>query len=165
LRPLVNVAVSATVKVTNGVRIVVERTMWWPSPEMTTAFWTEAHNSAGSTATGTAWGFAEGEVGGPRNAETFILIANTSALAGQARVELYFEDGTSVSRVVPLRARSRTNVNVSSDFPEAANRRFGAVVDSLGEAPAQIVVERAMYTSPGGRTWAAGTNALGTLLR
>jgi hypothetical protein len=30
--------------------------------------------------------------------------------------------------------------------------------------PAQLVVERAMHTSPGGITWAAGTNALATRL-
>jgi hypothetical protein len=51
------------------------------------------------------------------------------------------------------------NVNVSIDFPAAAGR-FGAVIESLGATPAQIVVERAMYTSPGGLTWTAGTNAL-----
>jgi hypothetical protein len=55
-------------------------------------------------------------------------------------------------------------VSASIDFPGAAGRRFGAVVESLGATPAQIVVERAMYTSPGGVTWAAGTNALATLV-
>ena len=38
-------------------------------------------------------------------------------------------------------------------------------VESLGEAAAQIVVERAMYNSAGGVFWAAGTSALGTKLR
>jgi hypothetical protein len=60
--------------------------------------------------------------------------------------------------------RSRTSVNASSEFPGAAGRRFGTVIESLGTDPAQIVVERAMYTSPGGVTWAAGTNALATRL-
>jgi hypothetical protein len=99
-------------------------------------------------------------VGGDQNAETYILIANTSATAGTARVTLYFEDGTSVQRDVALLPRSRRNVGVSTDFPEAAGKRFGARVQSLGPTPVQIVVERAMYTSPGGVTWAAGTNAL-----
>jgi hypothetical protein len=152
------------VTATNGVPIIVERTMWWPSPVMTASFWTEAHNSAGATATGTRWALAEGEVGGAASAETYILIANTSASAGQARVTLYFDDGTSAQRTVPLAARSRTNVAVSSQFAEAAGRRFGAVIESLGATPAQIVVERAMYTSPGGVVWAAGTDALATRL-
>jgi hypothetical protein len=163
-KPLANVAVSTTVTSTNGVPIIVERTMWWPGPEMTAAFWTEAHNSPGATQPGVRWALAEGEIGGPQNADTFILIANTSATAGQARVTLYFEDGSSVVRLVDLLPRSRTNVAVSAAFPEAAQRRFASVVESLGATPAQIVVERAMYTSPGGVTWAAGTNALATPL-
>ncbi len=163
-KPLDNVAVSTTITSTNGVPIIVERAMWWPSPALTTNFWTEAHNSPGATVTGTRWGLAEGEVGGSLSAETYILVANTSTSAGQARVTLYFEDGTSAVRTVALLGRSRTNVAVSSDFPEAAGRRFGALIESLGVTPAQIVVERAMYTSPGGVTWAAGTNALATRL-
>ena len=46
------------------------------------AFWTEAHNSPGATATGTRWALAEGEVGGPDGAETYVLIANTTSTAG-----------------------------------------------------------------------------------
>jgi hypothetical protein len=163
-KPLANVAVSTTVTSTNGVPIIVERAMWWPGPEVTANFWTEAHNSAGSTSTGVRWGLAEGEVGGPDAAETYILIANPSANAGQARVSLFFEDGTSLASIVNLLPRSRTNVNVSSDFPGAAGKRFGALIESLGASPAPIVVERAMYTSPLGVTWAAGTNALATKL-
>jgi uncharacterized repeat protein (TIGR01451 family)/uncharacterized delta-60 repeat protein len=163
VRPLANVAVSSTV--TAPVPIVVERTMWWPSPESAADFWTEAHNSPGATATATRWALAEGEVGGPQNTETYILIANTSTTAGSARVTLYFEDGTSVARTFPLLPRSRRNVNVSSAFTVAAGRRFGTVIESLGSPAAQIVVERAMYTSPGGATWVAGTNALASPIR
>lgn len=166
IKPLVNVAVSSTITSTNGVPITVERTMWWPGPEVSTPFWTEAHNSVGATATATRWAVAEGEVGGPRNAETYLLIANTSAFAGQARVALFFEDGTSTEHVVPLLPTSRTNVNASEMFPDASGRRFAALVESLGalpdSPPAEIVVERAMYTSTNGQTWNAGTNALGT---
>ena len=81
-------------------------------------------------------------------------------MRGTARVTLYFEDGTTVQKDVALLPRSRRNVGVSAEFPQAANRRFGSTVESLGATPAQIVVERAMYTSPGGVIWAAGTNAL-----
>jgi Tol biopolymer transport system component len=164
VKPLDNVAVSSTITSTNGVPIIVERTMWWPSPALTADFWTEAHNSPGATAAGTRWGLAEGEVGGPHSAETYILIANTSSSDGTARVTLFFEDGTTAVRTFGLLPRSRTNVSVSSEFPAAVGRRFGAVVESLDPNPVQIVVERAMYTSPGGITWAAGTNALATRL-
>ncbi len=163
-KPLQNVAVSSTITSTNGVPIIVERAMWWPGPAVTADFWTEAHNSPGATATGTRWALAEGEVGGPSGAETYVLIANTSAFGGEARVTLFFEDGGSVDKTVPLPPRSRTNVGISAEFPAAAGRRFATLVESLGATPAQIVVERAMYTSPGGVTWAAGTNALATSL-
>ena len=77
---------------------------------------------------------------------------------------LYFEDGTSATGRSRFRPRSRTNVDVSAQFPAAAGTPLRRVVESLGATPAQIVVERAMYTSPGGVTWAAGTNALATPL-
>jgi sugar lactone lactonase YvrE len=164
-KPLANAAVSSTVSSTNAVPIIVERTMWWPGPAVSDPFWTEAHNSAGATQAGSRWALAEGEVGGTQGAQTFILVANTSAAAGQARVTLYFEDGSSATRTYPLLPTSRSNVDVGTDFPQAAGRRFAAVVESLGATPAAIVVERAMYTSPGGQLWAAGTNALATRLQ
>jgi hypothetical protein len=108
---------------------------------------------------------AEGEVGGPSGTETYVLIANTSATAGSASVTLHFEDGSTVQRVYSLQANSRSNVAVAADFPTAAGRRFGVIVESLGASPAEIVVERAMYSSVGGIVWAAGTNALGTRLQ
>jgi hypothetical protein len=159
---LADAAISTTVTSTNGVPIIVERTMWWPG---SVATWQEAHNSAGATTTGTMWALAEGASGGTDGAETYILVANTSAAAGRAKVTLLFEDGPAAERTFDLAPTSRTNVAVAAEFPEAAGRRFGAIVESLGETPAQIVVERAVYTSAGGVRWAAGTNALGTRLR
>lgn len=160
--PLADVAVSTLVESTNSVPLIVERAMWWPGDFNT---WHEAHNSAGATETGTRWALAEGEVGGARGHETYILIANTSAFDGSATVALLFDDGTSAEVVYALPANSRTNVPVALDFPQAAGRRFGAIVESTGGTPAQIVVERAMYSNAGGVTWAAGTNALATKLQ
>ena len=165
-RALANAAVSATVTSTNGVPIIVERTMWWPQP-----IWHEAHNSPGATATGTQWALAGGEVGGPGSAETYILIANTSAFEGRARVTLLFDDGSTASRVFVLPPRSRTNVpaglpEAQGGFREVAlDRRFGVLIDSLGEPAAELVVERAMYGSPGGIAWSSGTNVVATRLR
>jgi Tol biopolymer transport system component len=160
---LQNTAVSTTVASTNNVPIVVERAMWWPGP--TSATWTEAHNSPGATATGTVWALAEGEDGGADQTETYILIANTSNTAGSARVTIVFEDGTTAVQTYNLNPNSRTNVPVRNDFAGVSGRRFGAIVESLGASPAQIVVERAMYGNSGGVFWAAGTNALGTRLK
>jgi len=168
---LANTAVSATIATTNffplttnPMTIVVERAMWWPGSAAT---WHEAHNSPGALQTGTRWAFAEGEQGGAASLETYILAANTSAFAGSARVTLYFDDGTTAIRTYAVPANSRFNVNVGVDFPGAAGRRFGAIVESLAVSggTAQLVVERAMYSNAGGIVWAAGTNALATRLQ
>jgi hypothetical protein len=171
-RSLADAAVSTTISADQPV--VAERSMWWPGP--TPGSWAEVHNAPGATTTGTTWGLADGEQGGPRGSETFILIANTSSYAGTARVTLEFEDGTTLQKVVVLPANSRTNVPVGA--PSAAggfgaavqDKRFGATVESLpvpGQpGPAQIVVERAMYSNgPGAAFWAAGTDLLGTKIQ
>ncbi len=158
---LADTAVSTIVESTNGVPIIVERAMWWPG---TSATWHEAHSSPGATAVGTRWASAEGEVGGSANIATYVLLSNTSGFAGSARVTVHFEDGTTVVRTFPIAATSRFNVDVGTEFPESIGKRFGVVVESLGVTPAQLVVERAMYSDAGGVTWAAGSNALATRL-
>ncbi len=159
-KALASVSCSMRVRSTNSVPIIVERAMWWPQPN-----WYEAHNAPGTTVTGTRWALAGGEVGGPSALQTFVLVANTSAAAGQARVTIYFEDGTSAQSTINLLANSRTNVSIGETFPSSNGRRFGIVVDSLGGTPAQLVVERAMYSSAGGATWSAGTAAVATRLQ
>jgi hypothetical protein len=160
---LADTAVSTLVTSTNGVAIVAERAMWWPGP--TPEHWFEAHNSPGVTTSGTKWALAEGEVDAATGTETYILIANTSPFSGEARVLLLFEDGATVERRFQLRPTSRFNVAVGVEFPESSGKRFGAVVESLGPVPAQIVVERAMYSDSAGERWSAGSNAVGTRLR
>ena len=160
---LADTAVSTIVESTNGVPIIVERAMWWPGP--TSASWLEAHNSPGSTVTGTKWALAEGERGGPRATQTYVLVANTSSFTGTVKVTLQFEDdGSSAERTYAIAGRSRYNVAIDSEFPEATGRRFWTLVESLGTTPAQLVVERAMYSNSGSTVWAAGTNALATRL-
>jgi hypothetical protein len=171
---LADTAVSTTIESLNDVPIIVERAMWWPGDF---ASWQEAHNSPGATTTGTLWAMAEGEVDvvaheGPeysRQADTFILLANTSTNAASARVTLLFEDGTSAQRTFAVSPTSRFNVWVRVEFPEAVGKRFGATVESLGETRAPLVVERAMYWDgflSGVRTpWANGTNALAVKLQ
>jgi IPT/TIG domain len=156
---LADAAVSVVVD-SGSVPVVVERAMWWPAP----GNWYEAHSVLGSQTTGTHWALADGEEGGTTNVQTYVLIANTSAFAGTARVTLLFEDGTSAVQDVSLPASSRVNVPVGATFPQAAGKRFGVEINSLGDTPCQIVVERAMYSDANGVVWAAGTAALGTKL-
>jgi hypothetical protein len=157
---LSDTAVSTTVRSVNDVPIVVERAMWWPD-----GGWSEGHSSAGVTTTGTAWAIADGEVGGARDVDTYILVANTSETTGAVKVTLLFEDGTSVDKLFTVSGRSRFNVDVRDQFPAAVNRRFGALVESQGSAPVHLVVERSMYWNASGQFWAAGTNALATRLQ
>jgi hypothetical protein len=164
---LANTAVSTTVQSLNGVPIVVERAMWWPD-----GGWYEGHSSAGTTTTGTAWALADGEVGGARDADTFLLVANTSDTTGTVKVTLLFEDGSTIDKEIAVTARSRFTVNVRDEFPAALNKRFGALIESQGPTPAQLVVERSVYWHAVGQQgrargefWAAGTNALATKIQ
>jgi Carboxypeptidase regulatory-like domain len=163
---LANTPLSTTMTSTNGVPVLVERAMWWPAftPE-----WHEGHNSAGVVASGEKWGLADGENGGPHNAQTFILIANTSAHTANVDVTLIFEDGSKAVKTYAIAGNSRFSVHVPDEFPEARNRRFGAVVESMpgngGQSRAQIVVERSVYSDASGTAFAAGANAPGTKLR
>lgn len=159
---LADTAVSTTIRSTNGVPVIVERAMWWPGPS---SMWHEAHNSPGSTQTGALWALAEGEVGGARNVDTYILVANTSSFVARARVTLRFEDGIETTREFEIPPQSRFNVDVRSEFPGAVGKRFGSLVEAVGAPSAELVVERAMYWSVAGQVWAAGTNALATRLR
>jgi hypothetical protein len=168
-RALANATLSCAITVTNAVPIVVERSMWFPGPQVTPAFWTEAHNSPGATGTARRWALADGEAGGTRGAQTFVLIANTSATAGRARITVLPDTptpsaATRVTFTVDLPANSRTTVPMHgvAGLPDS---RFGVLVESIDTAPlADLVVKRAMYWNAGGETWAAGTNLLATPL-
>lgn len=160
---LADTAVSTTIEVTNNIPIIVERSMWWPGPTANT--WQEAHNSPGATSAGTAWAVASGEDGGTLNADTYILVANTATFAAKIRVTLMLENGTTRVRTYDLPPRSRFNVAIRGEFPDAVGTRFAATVESIGLGGAPIVVEQAVYSDAGTDVWAAGSNALGTRLR
>ncbi|MPY86504.1 MAG: hypothetical protein GEU99_01110 [Luteitalea sp.] len=155
-------SVSTILESTNGVSFLAERSMWWPGP--TAATWYESHSTVGATETSTRWAVAEGEVGGAASTQTYLLVANTSRTAGEARVTLLFEDGSSATRTYALPAQSRTDIPVARDFPESENQRFGAMVESVGPTPAQLVVEHALYWNANGRFLSAGGAALASPL-
>jgi len=158
-----NAAVSTLLTSTNSVPVIVERSMYWPNDG---TGWVEGHNAAGLTVTGTKWMLAEGEQGGPTNQSTFVLVANTSSFGGDIKVTLLFEDGTpEVSRTFTLLPNSRFNVPLDGEFAVVAGKRFATIVESLGDTPAQIVVERALYSDANGATWAAGSSAVATKLQ
>ena len=145
---------------TNGVPIIVERTMWWPDGRA----WYEAHNSPGSTATGTRWALADGR--GGRRRSTPDLRADRQHVGDRrpARVTLYFEDGDAGDdrHAAAEQPHERGDRGASSRPPTAASGRSSRV---WAPTPAQIVVERAMYSNADGVIWAAGTANVATRLR
>ena len=162
---LANTAVAVRLESTNGVPVVAERAMWWPGPSFAT--WAEGHVAAGATATGREWIVSDGEVDPAIGLETYVLVANMSAVAGNVAITVRFEDGTAATRISPLAPWSRLNVPVGFAVPEAAGRRFAVVIESQPAAGAadsdvpDLVVERATYwnaPAPNGvmQFWAAG---------
>jgi uncharacterized repeat protein (TIGR03803 family) len=160
-KPLANAALSMTVRSTNSVPVVVERTMWWPGPALTPNFWAEAHNSPGATTTARRWLVAGAEVAGPADAQSYVLIANPGATAGQAVISVLTSTAANSPRIVDLPAKSRTNVPFTQI---SGGTTFGVLVESVGANPVPIVVEHATYSSPGGVLWTSGGNALATAL-
>ena len=160
---LANTPVGMVVESTNNQPVVVERSMWWPSPD-----WYEAHLVAGATATGTRWAVAgarvEHSLNNPRSTDTYILIANTSATGGTAKITLlrYFHDPAQ-TRTIALPPNSRVNVNLGDMFGLTTNVTgySGVLVESNGP---EIVVERATYTNGNGIPWSLGSATLATRL-
>lgn len=155
---LESTSVATTITSTNSVPVVVERAMYWPGGFFD---YYEGHTSAGSTATASRWVVAGGESGGPTNAQTFVLIANTSSQPAAVQYGVLTEPGDEPvppSPMFTLPPNSRTTIPVS-----APGGRFGVVVGAL-TPPASLVVESAVYRSVDGVVWSAGGNALATPL-
>ena len=150
---LESTAVATTLTSTNAVPIVAERAMYWPGGFFD---YYEGHSSAGSTTTALEWVVS----GGDSDAQTFVLIANTASVPGEATLTVLpdraFTGAAPTPIVVALPANSRTTVPIT-----AASGTFGVRVASTGGSPVPLVVESAVYRN-GGVLWAAGSNALAT---
>jgi hypothetical protein len=136
---------------------------WWPGSSLD---WYEGAATIAAPAAGRRWAIAGGEVGGSANGEMEIAITSVSTSAGRVNVRLIFDDGTAVARDFDLPAVSRITIGIAQGFPEAASRRFSAIVESgsvSGAAP-NIVVEHSSFTSPGGTPRAGGTRVTATLI-
>jgi IPT/TIG domain-containing protein/fibronectin type III domain protein/thrombospondin type 3 repeat protein len=159
---LADAAVSVKVESTNGVPVIVERTMWWPGSNRR---WTEGHNAFGTTRTAPRWLLAEGELGGPDAVNTFVLVANTSAAAANVRVTMLREGAAEQSATYTIAANRRFTVPIASAFPGADGQRFAILVESLNPSTAgALVVERAMYWNTDGEVWSAGSAAVGAII-
>jgi hypothetical protein len=157
---LANVAAATTITSTNGVPIVVERTMWWPDGD-----WYEAHGSSGALTAAARWAVAGLELGPPpRDTDAYVLVLNTSPDPGLVLLTLQPEDGLPIARVFAVSASARLTIRIRDAFPQARTYTlpFGALVESVGPVPIGVVVEQAVYWNANGVPWAAGVNALGT---
>jgi len=159
---LADTPVSVKVEATNGVPVVVERTMWWMGSKRS---WTEGHNAFGTTRTAPRWLLAEGENGGPHAISTFVLIANTSAADANVRVTLLAEQGAEESLTYTVGANRRFTVPIASAFPSSDGKRFSILVESLNPSVAGgLVVERATYWNTDEDVWGAGAGAVGAII-
>ena len=115
-----------------------------------------------------AWLIGNGEVSGTDQANTYVLVANTADRAGEVTLSRLGDDGADsyhVLRTVALAPKSRTTIDLRSLVPPtSAAEWFGVLLESSGDDPVPIVVERATYGSPGGVFWGRGGNALATPL-
>ena len=159
---LADTPVSVKVEGTNGVPVIVERTMWWVGSRRT---WTEGHNAFGTTRTAPRWLLAEGESGGARAINTFVLIANTSAADANVRVTMLPEAGAEESVTYAVGANRRFTVPIASAFPSSDGTRYSILVESLNPSTAgALVVERAIYWNTDEDVWGAGANAVGAII-
>jgi YVTN family beta-propeller protein len=149
---------SAATIVTADHPIVAERSVYWPKPN-----WIESHTSVGITAPSRAWALAEGRVGGPGDAQTFILLGNPNATTADVTLTFLRDDGTTRVATVAVPGMQRVTFRIAgpgSDLPDLIGEHFGARVD----ATQPIIVERSLYTTANGVVWASGTNATATRL-
>jgi hypothetical protein len=139
-------AVSATV--TSSVPIVAERAMWWPGSGDS---WREGHVTAGATTSGPRWAVADLELGGPNDANSFVLIY------GGGNGTVYFDDGSA-----PVACGSSTGGRFTlhvNTCPGVAGKRFVSIIVN---GNASTVVERVTYFNTGGELFGAGGGALAT---
>ncbi|MEO6008595.1 MAG: hypothetical protein ABIU38_11085 [Vicinamibacteraceae bacterium] len=163
-------AVSATIASTNGTPIVVERAMWWPSPN-----WYEGTVTAATTTSAVRWALAGGFIDPRPDTETYLLVANPGLIAANVTIDVgaggdspdpQFPDRRACRVTVPVPARGRYTTGLKSLCPALGTNvpfpmRVAGIIGSDGPP---IVVERSTYWSTADQFWAAGASTLLTPL-
>jgi hypothetical protein len=146
---LENVSTSVEVHSENGLRLAVERTMFWDGAHY------GGHTANSVPRAELQWFFAEGAQN--NFFSTYLLLANPGG-AVTAKVTFLRENEPPFVLDVALPAVSRTTVDAST-HPELVGRSFGIVVES----PLHITAERAMYfASTPQRLWSGGHDNVGS---
>jgi hypothetical protein len=133
---------STIVESTNGVPIMVERTMYWIGGDRR-----GGHNAPGLTAPSTIWYFAEGSTG---FFQTYLLLANQTTTPATVSVSFQREGGGRVDRVYTVQPTSRLTIGVH-EMAEMNSVSFSTTISSS----VPIFAERAMYWLG----WAGGHDA------
>jgi hypothetical protein len=152
------------VRSTSSAPIVAERTMWWNDPVYGTR-WLEGHTSLGMRAPATRW-FAPANwmSGADADVALYLLLANPGATPANVRVTLppVFQGGPTSSAMVTVPPHGRATFDVTSTFVfeigQPDSRRTPLLVESLGDTPAPIVVERSAYANTLDAVWELGSN-------
>jgi hypothetical protein len=139
-------AVSTIVDSTNGLPLVVERTMRWDKSGY------GASGDKAATGPSNIWYFAEGAQG---SFWTYVLLANPQTTANSATVTYFREGGTPIVRTYALAPQSRTTVDVGADAA-LVGWSFGMQVQFAQPG----IAERSMYfgTNP---LWTGGHESAG----
>jgi hypothetical protein len=149
-------ATDVSVSVNASANVIVERSMYWPGVP---GPWYGAHNSVGVTTLRTHWGLAEGELGGPDGAASYVLLANPGSATANVTLTFYREAYPPLTTSRTVAAGSRQTVAASA-VGIGDGERFGVEITSSQP----IAVERSIYWNYQGALWTSGTNETGTPL-
>lgn len=133
-----------TVTSTDGLPVLVERSMFWDSSYY-------AGSDAAAMTPGTQWYFAEGSAqtaplggGAMRTIETYLLLGNASGGAANVSARFFTESGAVVTRNYSVPDHTRVTIFVNA-IAELTGHAFG--VELTSNVP--ITAERSVYVSPG----------------
>ena len=160
---MMNTSFATFVTSTNAVPVVAERAMWWRSDE---GRWTAGHVGVGFTEGGKKWVTADGVAATDGSSDTYALVSNTENRAGMLKVTAVFDDGTvPVERLFAIGPNQRFTIRGRERFPEVVGKGYSFIIESIGAAPVDIVVDHSTYFDMDGRFWAMGTTSPGSKIR
>jgi VCBS repeat-containing protein len=160
---MMNTSFATFVTSTNAVPVVAERAMWWRAEE---GHWTAGHVGVGFTAGGKKWVTADGVAAADGSSDTYALVSNTENRSGLLKVMAVFDDGTApVERTFAIGPNKRFTIRGRDRFPEVVGKGYSFIIESIGAAPVDVVVDHSTYFNVDGRFWAMGTTSPGSKIR
>ncbi|MBN1515317.1 pre-peptidase C-terminal domain-containing protein, partial [Candidatus Sumerlaeota bacterium] len=129
--------------------VYAERAMYWPltgvgvpsTPRM------GGTDSIGSVHLDTDWYLAEGTTANDSSGQPRLMIVsvgNPTTRTAQLGVIYLVENGANIEKTFNIPALSRYNI-IPNNSDQAPNRHFSTRIQSIGEHPVPVVIERTMY--------------------